>query len=134
MTVNRAERGAAPGGSGSTTDTWDPTLRGLLEHMLVVDASDLYLTAGSPPVFRIDGVGYTIHKGRLLVQIPYNSILLLERRNRQDKIADRFLPDVLHRVAAACRVTLKPKSTRGRPEEVEDEPRIDRVWLERKAV
>src|SRR5690348_16492735 len=58
MTVNRAERGAAPGGSGSTTDTWDPTLRGLLEHMLVVDASDLYLTAGSPPVFRIDGVGY----------------------------------------------------------------------------
>jgi twitching motility protein PilU len=26
--------------------------------MLVVDASDLYLTAGSPPVFRIDGVGY----------------------------------------------------------------------------
>jgi twitching motility protein PilU len=33
-------------------------LRGLLEHMLKVEASDLYVTAGSPPVFRIDGVGY----------------------------------------------------------------------------
>lgn len=38
--------------------TWDPGLRGLLEHMLKVEASDLYLTAGSAAVFRIDGVGY----------------------------------------------------------------------------
>ena len=37
---------------------WDPGMRGLLEHMLAVDASDLYITAYSPPVFRIDGVGY----------------------------------------------------------------------------
>ncbi len=37
---------------------WDPTVRGLLEHMVKVEASDLYITAGSPPVFRIDGVGY----------------------------------------------------------------------------
>jgi twitching motility protein PilU len=37
---------------------WNPMLRGLLEHMLKVEASDLYITAGSPPVFRIDGVGY----------------------------------------------------------------------------
>jgi twitching motility protein PilU len=36
---------------------WDPTLRALLEHMAKVEASDLYLTVGSPPVFRIDGVG-----------------------------------------------------------------------------
>jgi twitching motility protein PilU len=33
-------------------------LRGLLDHMLKVEASDLYITAESPPVFRIDGVGY----------------------------------------------------------------------------
>jgi twitching motility protein PilU len=39
-------------------DLWDPTLAGLLEHMVKVEASDLYLTADSPPVFRIDGVGY----------------------------------------------------------------------------
>jgi twitching motility protein PilU len=39
-------------------DNWDPTLRSLLEHMHKVEASDLYITAGSPPVFRIDGVGY----------------------------------------------------------------------------
>ena len=39
-------------------EDWDPTLAGLLEHMVKVEASDLYLTAGSPPVFRIDGVGY----------------------------------------------------------------------------
>jgi len=37
---------------------WDPTMRALLEHMVKVEASDLYITAGSPPVFRIDGVGY----------------------------------------------------------------------------
>ena len=37
---------------------WDPILRGLLDHMLKVEASDLYITAASPPVFRIDGVGY----------------------------------------------------------------------------
>ncbi|MDQ3369595.1 MAG: PilT/PilU family type 4a pilus ATPase [Myxococcota bacterium] len=42
----------------STEHTWDPTVRSLLEHMLKVEASDLYLTAESPPVFRIDGVGY----------------------------------------------------------------------------
>jgi twitching motility protein PilU len=37
---------------------WSPVLRSLLEHMLKTEASDLYLTAGSPPVFRIEGVGY----------------------------------------------------------------------------
>jgi len=41
---------------------WDPLLRGLLDHMLSVDASDLYLAAGSPPVFRINGVGYPAKK------------------------------------------------------------------------
>ena len=45
--------------SGSVPDCdWDPVMRGLLEHMLTVEASDLYITAGSPAVFRIDGVGY----------------------------------------------------------------------------
>ncbi|MBA2538269.1 MAG: PilT/PilU family type 4a pilus ATPase [Deltaproteobacteria bacterium] len=43
---------------------WDPTMRSLLDHMVKVDASDLYITAGSPPVFRIDGVGYPA-KGQL---------------------------------------------------------------------
>jgi twitching motility protein PilU len=33
----------------------------LLEHMVRINASDLYLTADSPPVFRVDGVG---HKGK----------------------------------------------------------------------
>jgi twitching motility protein PilU len=37
---------------------WDPSMRSLLDHMVKVEASDLYLTAGSPPVFRIEGVGY----------------------------------------------------------------------------
>lgn len=37
---------------------WDPVMRGFLEHMLTVEASDLYITAHSPAVFRIDGVGY----------------------------------------------------------------------------
>ena len=34
----------------------DPTIARLLSHMLTIEASDLYLTAGSPPVFRRDGV------------------------------------------------------------------------------
>ncbi|HVH41375.1 MAG TPA: PilT/PilU family type 4a pilus ATPase [Labilithrix sp.] len=33
----------------------DPTMRTLLEHMLRVNASDLYLTNESPPTFRVDG-------------------------------------------------------------------------------
>jgi twitching motility protein PilU len=33
-------------------------LERLLAHMLKIDASDLYLTAGSPPVFRVSGVGH----------------------------------------------------------------------------
>ncbi len=43
--------------SGAEAD-WSPMLRALLEHMLKVEASDLYITAGSPPVFRVEGVGY----------------------------------------------------------------------------
>jgi twitching motility protein PilU len=42
----------------SDDSKWEPTLRGLLDHMTKVEASDLYITAGSPPVFRIEGVGY----------------------------------------------------------------------------
>ncbi len=45
--------------SGSApVEFWDPAMRSLLDHMAKVDASDLYITAGSPPVFRIEGVGY----------------------------------------------------------------------------
>ncbi|MEO8184678.1 MAG: PilT/PilU family type 4a pilus ATPase [Deltaproteobacteria bacterium] len=35
----------------------DPAIGRLLAHMLTLNASDLYLTAGSPPVYRKDGVG-----------------------------------------------------------------------------
>jgi twitching motility protein PilU len=35
----------------------DTTIGRLLTHMLTIEASDLYLTAGSPPVYRKDGVG-----------------------------------------------------------------------------
>ena len=45
--------------SANVPDTaWDPVMRGFLEHMVTVEASDLYITAHSPAVFRIDGVGY----------------------------------------------------------------------------
>ncbi len=43
---------------------WHPTIRMLLEHMLKIEASDLYLTLDSAPVFRKDGVGYPA-KGEL---------------------------------------------------------------------
>jgi twitching motility protein PilU len=35
----------------------DPAMAHLLEHMIKVNASDLYLTNESPPTYRIDGVG-----------------------------------------------------------------------------
>jgi twitching motility protein PilU len=35
----------------------DTTLTKLLEHMVRINASDLYLTNDSPPTFRVDGVG-----------------------------------------------------------------------------
>ena len=35
----------------------DSNIGRLLTHMLTIEASDLYLTAGSPPVYRKDGVG-----------------------------------------------------------------------------
>jgi len=41
-----------------SSEQWDPRIRQLLDHMLKVGASDLYITADSPPVFRIHGVGY----------------------------------------------------------------------------
>jgi len=44
--------------AAASVEFWDPMMRSLLEHMAKVDASDLYITAGSPPVFRIEGVGY----------------------------------------------------------------------------
>jgi twitching motility protein PilU len=46
------------GPGGVPPELWDPRMRQLLDHMLRVEASDLYITADSPPVFRIAGVGY----------------------------------------------------------------------------
>lgn len=40
------------------TEPMDPAVVRLLEHMVKTKASDLYLTADSPPVFRIDGEGH----------------------------------------------------------------------------
>jgi twitching motility protein PilU len=40
----------------------DPMVHALLEHMIRINASDLYLTKGSPAVFRVDGVG---HSGKI---------------------------------------------------------------------
>ena len=37
---------------------WDPAMAALLEHMVTVEASDLYITTDCPPTYRIDGVGH----------------------------------------------------------------------------
>jgi twitching motility protein PilU len=39
------------------SDTPNMVLDRLLSHMVTLGASDLYLTVGSPPVYRVDGVG-----------------------------------------------------------------------------
>lgn len=58
----------------SDESQWDLGLRALLEHMLKVEASDLYLTVGSPAVFRIDGVGYPAKQ-----QLSAEQIELMQR-------------------------------------------------------
>lgn len=68
-----------------TLDTeWDPTLRGLLEHMVKVEASDLYITAGSPPVFRIDGVGYPAKHALDADTIAAMAATLMDGKQRAD--------------------------------------------------
>lgn len=44
----------------------DPEILRLLAHMVTLNASDLYLTAGSPPVYRKDGVG-------LAAKLPFSA-------------------------------------------------------------
>jgi twitching motility protein PilU len=63
---------------------WDPTIRTLLEHMLRVEASDLYLTAGSPPVFRIDGIGYPAKKELAADQIAAMADSLMSPEQRAE--------------------------------------------------
>ena len=63
---------------------WSPMLRGLLEHMLKVEASDLYVTAGSPPVFRIDGVGYPAKHLLTSEQVAVMAQSLLSATQREE--------------------------------------------------
>ena len=44
--------------SEPTASRRESSLELFLEHMLKIDASDLYLTQGSPAIFRVDGVGH----------------------------------------------------------------------------
>jgi twitching motility protein PilU len=67
-----------------TDAAWDPNLRGLLQHMLKVEASDLYLTAGSPPVFRIEGTGYPAKNALTAEQIAAMAESLMSETQRAD--------------------------------------------------
>ncbi len=68
---------------------WDVILRGLLEHMLKVEASDLYITAASPPVFRIDGVGYPAKTPLDGVRIAEMAMTLLDEKQQQELFAKK---------------------------------------------
>ncbi|HET7501721.1 MAG TPA: PilT/PilU family type 4a pilus ATPase [Kofleriaceae bacterium] len=63
---------------------WDATLCSLLDHMAKVEASDLYLTADSPPVFRIDGVGYPAKHALTTAQVARMSQSLLDPAQRDE--------------------------------------------------
>ena len=63
---------------------WDPILRSLLDHMVSVDASDLYIAAQSPPVFRINGVGYPAKKPVEAGMIEQMANSLMTPAQRQD--------------------------------------------------
>ena len=71
--------------------SWDPVLRGLLDHMLKVEASDLYITAASPPVFRIDGVGYPAKNPLDGVRIFEMAMTLLTPAQREEIVAKKEL-------------------------------------------
>jgi twitching motility protein PilU len=66
------------------TEHWDPRIRQLLEHMLKVEASDLYITADSPPVFRIEGVGYPAKQVMTAEMIAEIAASLLSDEQRDD--------------------------------------------------
>jgi len=68
----------------STETRWDPAMRSLLDHMVKVEASDLYLTAGSPPVFRIEGVGYPAKTALTGEQIAQTADTLLTPAQREE--------------------------------------------------
>ena len=70
--------------SNAPDTQWDPTIRSLLEHMLKVEASDLYITAGSPPVFRIDGVGYPAKTALTPEQIAAMAATLMTPAQRDE--------------------------------------------------
>src|SRR5689334_16903838 len=72
-----------------TEKNWDPILRGLLEHMLKVEASDLYITAASPPVFRIDGVGYPAKNALDGARIAEMAMTLLTPAQREELVAKK---------------------------------------------
>jgi twitching motility protein PilU len=63
---------------------WNPMMRGMLDHMFKVEASDLYVTAGSPPVFRIDGVGYPAKHALTAEQVAAMTQSLLDAAQRDD--------------------------------------------------
>jgi twitching motility protein PilU len=64
--------------------SWDPTIRALLDHMQKVEASDLYVTADSPPVFRIDGIGYPAKKDLTAGQIDAMASSLMSPDQRAE--------------------------------------------------
>ncbi|KAB2895699.1 MAG: PilT/PilU family type 4a pilus ATPase [Kofleriaceae bacterium] len=59
-------------------------MRSLLDHMVKVEASDLYLTAGSPPVFRIDGAGYPAKTSLSGEQVAALGLSLLTPAQREE--------------------------------------------------
>src|SRR5688572_22888677 len=63
---------------------WDPSMRSLLDHMVKVEASDLYLTAGSPPVFRIEGEGYPAKTALTGEQVALMTETLLTPAQREE--------------------------------------------------
>ncbi len=65
-------------------DTWDPAMRALLDHMVKVEASDLYITENSPPVFRIDGVGYPAKNPLDGARIAEMAMTLLDEKQRAE--------------------------------------------------
>jgi twitching motility protein PilT len=76
---------AAPGGGGPPKGSGETNMHDLLQEMITRKASDLHLTAGVPPMFRVDGQlmasTYRVLKPETCEKLAY-SVLTEEQRKR----------------------------------------------------
>ena len=84
----------------------DPGMAMLLEHMVKVNASDLYITNESPPTFRVDGVGLAGKTAMTVEQIERMADSLMTPAQREEFRATFEMNLALSTATARFRVNI----------------------------